>query len=43
MPERTESNVTNAYYKVPDPVVLNADETAMINKIKEEYNESVSQ
>ncbi len=43
MPERTESNVTSAYYKVPDPVVLNADETVIINEIKAEYNENVSQ
>lgn len=43
MPDRTESNVAQAYYKVPDPVILNADEMDTVNKIKEEYNESVSQ
>lgn len=43
MPDRTESNVNQAYYKVPDPVILNADEMDAVNKIKEEYNESISQ
>ena len=43
MPDRTDSNVAQAYYKVPDPVILNADEMDTVNKIKEEYNESVSQ
>lgn len=30
-------------YKVADPVVLNADEIAIIDAIKQEYNENVTQ
>lgn len=38
-----EERGSSETYKVADPVVLNADETAVIDAIKLEYNENVIQ
>lgn len=38
-----EQSGNNNTYKIADPVVLNADETSIIDAIKQEYNENVNQ
>lgn len=38
-----EERGSSEIYKVADPVVLNANETAIIDAIKQEYNENVTQ
>ncbi|WP_129585722.1 hypothetical protein [Bacteroides bouchesdurhonensis] len=43
LPQQTNTSVTSAYYRAPDPVVLNVDEAEKVNEIKKEYNASVSQ
>lgn len=43
VPPRRESVGVMDYYKLPDPVVLNADETAVIDAVKEEYNQHIAQ
>lgn len=43
VPPRIESVGVNDYYKLPEPVVLNADEIAVIDAVKEEYNQHIVQ
>lgn len=38
-----EQSISNNKYKVADPVILNANEAAIIDAIKLEYNENVTQ
>lgn len=38
-----ETVVSSEIYKIPDPVILNTNEIAVIDAIKQEYNEHVSQ
>ncbi|MBD3588472.1 hypothetical protein [Bacteroides sp. GM023] len=42
LPPKEQSGSSNVY-KIADPVVLNATETAIIDAIKQEYNEKVTQ
>ena len=38
-----ESKGVSEVYKMPDPVALSANETVMVDAIKQEYNENVTQ
>lgn len=40
MPPRQETSVTSKRYKLPDPVILSADEQAEVAQIRAEYNAS---
>lgn len=43
LPPRTESSTSLQYYKMPDPVLLTAEESAQVDAIRQEYEESINQ
>ena len=43
IPFPKEDTNTNQVYKMPDPVLLNDVETAVVDEIQKEYKEHVSQ
>ena len=43
VPFPEEESSTSQVYKMPDPVILNDSETAIVNDIQKEYIENVAQ
>lgn len=43
VPPRPEKSSSNKAYKMPEPIVLSTEEYAIVNLIREEYNENVTQ
>ena len=43
LPPRTDSSTSLQYYKMPDPVILTAEESAQVDAIRQEYEQSISQ
>lgn len=43
VPPREEGALSSQTYKIPEPVVLNASEADVVNAIKREYDENVTQ
>ncbi len=41
VPPRPESSIASRRYKLPDPVVLNAEEAEIIRKIQQEFQENI--
>lgn len=41
VPPRAESSIASRRYKLPDPVVLNAEEAEIIRKIQQEFRENL--
>lgn len=41
LPPRTETSTSSQYYKMPDPVLLTAEESAQVDAIRKEYEESI--
>ena len=43
LPPRTDASTSSQYYKLPDPVLLTAEESAQVDAIRQEYEQSLNQ